>query len=128
MTRRGGCACGAVRYEALGPLRDVVDCHCDRCRRVTGHFLAATASADADLVVTTPATLRWWQAAPGVSYGFCGECGSTLFWRAEGSGRTSVAAGTLDPPTGLTTTTAWYVADASDYHRLDHALDEHPYE
>ncbi len=128
MVRTGRCACGAVSYEARGELRDVVNCHCDRCRRVTGHFMAATASADTDLVVAGAVSLRWWEAAPGVRYGFCGTCGSTLFWRAEGADRTSVAAGTLDPPTGLTTTAAWYVADASDYHRLDHSLAERAHE
>jgi hypothetical protein len=29
----GGCLCGAVRFEVLGPLRDVVLCHCGECRR-----------------------------------------------------------------------------------------------
>ncbi len=125
MTGAGGCACGAVRYEVHGPLRDVVDCHCERCRRVTGHFMAATQAADPDLVVADPTAVRWWEAAPGVRYGFCGTCGSTLFWRVDGRGRTTIAAGTLDPPTGLRTTSAWYVADASDYHRLDDALDQH---
>ena len=124
MARTGGCACGAVRYRARGSLRDVVNCHCQRCRRVTGHFMAATASADADLEVTRTGNLQWWEAAAGVRYGFCSTCGSTLFWRADGTDRTSIAAGTIDPPTALTTTSAWYVADASDYHRLDHALDE----
>ncbi len=124
MVRTGGCACGAVRYETRGPLRDVVNCHCERCRRVTGHFMAATASADGDLVVTGEGALQWWEAAAGVRYGFCRFCGSTLFWRADGADRTSIAAGTIDPPTALTTTSAWYVADASDYHRLDHTLEE----
>ena len=41
--QRGGCLCGAVRYEAQGPLRPVVACHCDMCRRTSGHFAAATA-------------------------------------------------------------------------------------
>jgi hypothetical protein len=29
----------------------------------------------------------------------------------------AVCAGTLDPPTGLTTVSAWWVDEASDYHR-----------
>ena len=39
--------------------------------------------------------------------------------------RYSVAAGTLDPPTGLSTVHALFVADASDYHRLDPDLPHH---
>ena len=30
--------------------------------------------------------------------GFCGECGSSLFWQAADAERVSIAAGTLDPP------------------------------
>lgn len=41
--RLGRCDCGAVLYEMTGPLRDVFNCHCFRCRRFTGHHMAATA-------------------------------------------------------------------------------------
>lgn len=37
------CRCGAVRYEVNGPLRNVIACHCEQCRRSSGHFVAATA-------------------------------------------------------------------------------------
>ncbi len=122
-TRRSGrCLCGAVRYDVEGPLRDVVNCHCVRCRRHTGHFMAATAADVADLTLAGD-ELRWYDATEDVQYGFCGMCGSTLFWRsADRPDTLYVAAGTLDPPTGLTTTTALFTADAGDYHRLDDTL------
>ncbi len=41
---RGGCLCGAVRYEVQGPLRDVLICHCEECRRWHGHVSATTAA------------------------------------------------------------------------------------
>ena len=47
----GSCLCAAVRYRVDGPLREVVNCHCERCRRVSGVFLAATAAARADLTI-----------------------------------------------------------------------------
>lgn len=60
-------------------------------------------------------TLSWYDA-PGSSYGFCRACGSSLFWRAGSSpGIWSICAGTLEPPTGLRTTEAWWVSQASDY-------------
>ena len=40
----GRCQCGAVSYKVSGPLRPVVACHCDMCRRISGHFVAATAA------------------------------------------------------------------------------------
>ena len=38
MTHRGGCHCGAVRFEVLAPaLLPVVDCNCSVCRK-TGYL------------------------------------------------------------------------------------------
>lgn len=122
----GRCLCGAVRYDVSGPLQDVVNCHCHRCRRHTGHFMAAAEADSADVRVHGEA-LAWYDATKTVQYGFCGSCGSSLFWRtSEQPDKLSIAAGTLDPPTGLTTRTAIFTSDASDYHSLDGTLDEFP--
>ncbi len=127
MTATGRCLCGLVRYEVDGPLRDVVDCHCHRCRRHTGHFMAATHTEAANLTISGEEGVRWYRATEDVEYGFCGTCGSSLFWRsADRADLVSIAAGTLDPPTGLTTVAALFVDAASDYHRLDSSLRQYP--
>src|SRR5690349_5030730 len=93
---RGGCDCGGVRYEARGPLRDVYNCHCGRCRRVTGHHMAATAVDPDQITFVAAETLTWYDPVPTVHYGFCNRCGSTLFWKAdEQPGKVCIAAGTL---------------------------------
>jgi hypothetical protein len=125
---RGQCLCGAVTFTVRGELRDVVNCHCLRCRRWTGHHMAATSTAAADLVVEDrTAALAWFSPVPEASYGFCRTCGSSLFWRATGSASTSICAGVLDAPTGLRTTEAWWVAEASDYYQRPD-LPEHDFE
>ena len=53
----GGCACGSVRYQVVGELRDVINCHCEPCRRFTGHFMTGTAAAIGDLVIESDDTL-----------------------------------------------------------------------
>lgn len=129
MTARatGRCLCGAVTYRVDGPLRDVVNCHCHRCRRHTGHFMAATQAAADHLEVDDDGAVRWYEPGDRVRYGFCGTCGSTLFWKSDTRpDAVSIAAGTLDPPTGLSTTQALFVAAASDYHRPDPSLDNYP--
>ena len=45
----GRCLCGGVAFAVRGPLRDVINCHCHRCRRWTGHHMAATSAAVADI-------------------------------------------------------------------------------
>ncbi len=118
----GGCLCGAVRYEVRGALRPVVACHCTQCRRMTGHFLAATAAREADLAITREGTLKWYSASPHARRGFCGACGSTLFWHGAGRDYVAIAAGSLDGPTGLKLVQHIFTADKGDYYELDDGL------
>jgi hypothetical protein len=112
----GGCLCGAVRYRIDGPLRDVVVCHCSRCRRTHGHVAAYSDCATADLTVTEDAALRWY-VADQRQRGFCSGCGASLFWRSdEAPQTTAVTAGTLDPPTGLRTVAHIFTATPGDYY------------
>ena len=114
----GRCLCGAVSFQVFGDLRDVVNCHCHRCRRFTGHHMAATAADVADLTIEDgDSNLRWYYPVPDAGYGFCQQCGSSLFWRSRLTvGQISICAGTLDPPTDLKTVRAWWTSEASDYH------------
>jgi hypothetical protein len=117
----GRCLCGAVRYEVRGPLRDVLLCHCVECRRWSGHVFAATAARRDDLVLLEERGLRW-VASPlsesAARRGFCGACGSSLFWDAPARETVSIAAGTLDEPTGLHLLGHVYVDHAGDYYEL----------
>lgn len=114
----GRCLCGGIRYAVRGALRDVLDCHCHRCRRFTGHYLAATAADRDHIDVLDPdRLLTWYHPVAEAGYAFCSRCGSSLFWQSTTTPqRISICAGTLDPPTGLRTVAAWWVGEASDYH------------
>lgn len=131
MTERatGRCLCGAVTYELRGPLRDVLICHCQECRRWHGHVAACTAARRDDLVLMSDRGLRW-VASPrsdaGARRAFCGECGSSLFWDAPRRATISIAAGTLDQPTGLRVAGHWFVSQAADYDGVpDDGLPRH---
>ena len=117
--RTGGCLCGAVRYEATGALRDVVVCHCRMCRKAHGHVGAYTASARDALRLVEARGLKWYRSSAQARRGFCSECGATLFWDGDGRDTMSIAAGTLDEPTGLATALQIHVASAGDYYAVD---------
>lgn len=128
-THLGGCDCGGVRYRLMGTLRDVYNCHCERCRRITGHHMAATAVHPDQFSFDADATMTWYQPVPTVHYGFCNTCGATLFWKADADpNKLCIAAGTLDQPTGLRTTKAWWVAEAGDYHERQQGLADFAFE
>jgi hypothetical protein len=122
----GQCLCGAVRFKLEPPLRDVELCHCVECRRWHGHICAMTSVLPEQLGFTSDAGLRWIDSPDSDSHarrGFCGECGSSLFWDAPGRDTISIAAGTLDTPTGLRTTVQIYTHQASDYYELDPSIE-----
>ncbi len=114
----GGCLCGAVRYEVTGPLRGVVLCHCAMCRKTHGHVGAYTAAAKSALQLIESRGLKWYRSSERARRGFCGECGASLFWEAADRDTISIAAGTLDPPTGLATVLQIHVASAGDYYTV----------
>ncbi len=105
---RGGCLCGAVRFElarAVGPFEL---CHCPRCRKASGSaFVAGLGVRGEDF--------RWLQGAeqirryeaplrerpPPYRTAFCPRCGSPVPDPPPGAGFFEVAAGTLDDDPGL---------------------------
>ena len=124
--RRGGCDCGAVRYQVNGAMSDVVNCHCGQCRRTHGHFAPYTGCARSALQLLEQRGLRWYPSSDFARRGFCGECGASLFWERNGADKVSIAAGTLEQPTGLRTVAHIFMADAGDYYELDDGLPRHP--
>ncbi|MGE0846036.1 MAG: GFA family protein [Flavobacteriaceae bacterium] len=118
----GGCACGAVRYRASGPLRPVVYCHCESCRRQTGHYVAATAAALAGFAVEGADSLGEWRATGEATRRFCRRCGSILFWQRDGADTVSIMAGSLDLPTGLAATVHIFTAEKGDYYEIADGL------
>lgn len=116
----GRCLCGAVTYEVRGPMRDISICHCIECRRWSGYLGAFSATRATDLAVTGDA-LRWIESTESdrrARRGFCGECGSSLFWAPTESDRVNIAVGALDQPTGLRVAGHWYTHQAGDWDRI----------
>jgi len=114
----GGCLCGAVRYAIGGAMRPVVACHCAQCRKTSGNFVAATAVHEDDLRIEGEDNLRWFRSSAWARRGFCGTCGSNLFWKRDGDAHVSIMAGTLDGATGLRTAAHIFVADKGDYYDI----------
>ncbi len=112
----GSCLCGGVTYEVSGDLRPVLTCHCGQCRRTSGHFWAASSAPHDRFRLTNAKTLAWFRSSKAATRGFCSRCGASLFWQPEGEARMAFAPGTLDGPTGLTTSGHLHVKDAGDYY------------
>ena len=114
--KAGSCLCGAVKYEVHGPLRPVIACHCEQCRKQTGTYMSATAAADGDLKVIEDRGLKWYRSSDTARRGFCGECGSVLFWKGDGRNYTAIAAGSIYGPTGAPLEGHIFCESAGDYY------------
>jgi len=68
------------------------------CQKAVGGLFAALVAAPDDALAFSrgvPATFR---SSDHVERGFCAACGTPLFFRADGSGRTNLTMGSLDDP------------------------------
>ena len=114
----GGCLCGAIRYEARGPMTAVTYCHCSMCRRWHGHVGAWCAVDREQLQLTEARGLRWYASSANVKRGCCGESGSSVLWDEVGLPKMGICAGTLDAPTGIREKAHIYVASKGDYYDI----------
>ncbi len=116
----GGCACGAVRYQARIDL-DGYWCHCRMCQRAMGNVAAAFANAMKSDVEWTKGTPVEWQSSTIGRRGRCETCGTPLTFHYPDSDRMDLAIGSLDDPAAVRLTShfgiesrvpGWIPADA----------------
>jgi hypothetical protein len=122
---RGACLCGAVRIEVAGELPAPDACHCSQCRRQSGHYWASTDVLRERLTVEGSENVRWYRSSEKVERGFCGTCGSVLFWAPIGKDKVAVAMGAFATPTGTRLHAHLHVADKGDYYELADGVPQH---
>lgn len=122
----GGCACGAVRYEARAGPTFSFHCQCRRCQRASGagHASAFTVPADA-LTISGTLTFHEEQADSGntVSRGFCPTCGCPLMNINTGYPDVRyMTAASLDDPGVFKPETIVWASAAQPWDHLDPSL------
>nr|WP_296615744.1 GFA family protein [Sphingomonas sp.] len=97
---------------------EVTICHCRQCRRLSGHLWACVSAPRTSLTFTGDEQPQWYSSSEFAQRGFCGSCGSSLFYRALQGQEIAIAAGSLDMPTGLLTGKHIFLKDKGDYYRI----------
>ena len=118
----GTCLCGATTFEIHGELAPGTICHCGQCRRQTSHVYASTHIPESALRITRVDDLRWFAASPRAKRGFCGRCGSVLFWNPGDEDRISVSLGALVEPHGGTLAKHIFTAHKGSYYDIEGSL------
>ena len=104
---KGGCQCGAVRFEVTGPLTHTSICHCRMCQKAFGNAFAPLTSVRGTDFRWTAAEPKRFQSSNFVQRGFCPECGTPLTYEAPDG--MSVATCAFDHPETLAPTIQWGV-------------------
>ena len=98
---RGSCLCQGIQYEVHGAIGDLVECHCQRCRKANGSAYAVNAPIRvADFkIVQGEHLLKKYQSTATTQRCFCSECGSPIISvKAETPDLYRLRIGTLDTP------------------------------
>ncbi|WP_422019452.1 GFA family protein [Roseibium sp.] len=100
---KGGCLCGAIRYEVAAKPVNMWNCHCTDCQKSSGASYATNVFVKvADLTITKGEPDRFQHQADSgntMTKEYCSNCGSQLF--NGNSGRPAIKvirAGTIDDP------------------------------
>lgn len=96
---KGGCHCGAIRYDMDEAVHHHALCHCADCRRATGAPAVSWGLVNNDQIRITGAPKTYASSEHGRRL-FCGDCGTSLFYVNEAifPGQTDVQTATLDDP------------------------------
>ncbi|MEO0358021.1 MAG: GFA family protein, partial [Pseudomonadota bacterium] len=94
--------------------------------RLTGNFVSAVRIRDEDLTWTDPGGHMAEHDCGYAQYGFCRNCGSTLYFAAtERPEEPSVMVGLLDDASGIELHSVWFAHEAHDYQTLDPNVPHH---
>jgi hypothetical protein len=108
----GGCLCGAVRYEASGPVTNPCYCYCSSCRRASGAPLVAWGTFAHSGFRVTRGTLTEYRSSPQVWRGLCKACGGALTYRHDArAGEIDVTLASLDEAATLVPQMHVWVSD-----------------
>ncbi len=90
----GRCLCGKVSYTATEPDTHVHGCHCSMCRRWCGSSMLAAEVAS--VAFDGEEHIRRYRSSDWAERGFCGECGTNLFYRLIEADKYIMSLGSFD--------------------------------
>ncbi len=82
---QGGCLCGTVQFEISGEIRNIVYCHCSRCRKAQGSAFAVNGNVQTSNFhfISGQDSLTGYESTPGQTKYFCRHCGSPIISKTE---------------------------------------------
>ena len=112
---KGGCQCGAIRYEIVAPRGRIYVCHCLECRKQSASAFGISVWVRRTDFTLLSGRQRFWSRPTDsgrvLDCAFCPECGSRL-WHEYAGGDSkflTIKGGSLDDPVDLSVATHVWV-------------------
>ena len=118
----GSCLCGAVRFKIEGALKPPDACHCNTCRKFSGHYFVSTDMPRSAVTIEGGDNVSWYQSSQKARRGFCKTCGCSLFFDPLHHDWTAIALGAFDNPTATHIEKHIFVAEKGDYYEIADGL------
>ena len=80
---KGHCLCGACTFELVGPHNWVGHCHCESCRRAVSSPFTTWIGQENGAWTFGGAKPVSYVSSPGNTRGFCGTCGSPMYFKSD---------------------------------------------
>lgn len=123
---KGGCLCGAVRYEAEGQPLVVAHCHCRDCQRGSGSGHSTGAMFPAGQLRLTGHVAEYKLTSNNgneVTRVFCPTCGSPILGRNTAiTGFLTITLGTLDDSSEFEPKVAVFARNRMPWDAMDERL------
>lgn len=121
---KGGCHCGAIRYELVGDPMHHALCHCADCRRHAGAPVVGWTMFRSDQFRVTQGEAKEYASSEHGRRYFCAHCGTGLFYRNDQllPDITDVQSGTLDDPDAIPAEVHIQTADRIGWMKTAHEL------
>ncbi|MEI9891759.1 MAG: GFA family protein [Caulobacteraceae bacterium] len=122
---RGGCLCGAVRYETTAEPVNQRVCHCRLCQKAIGAaFNARVLMRIDDVAIAGP--IGVFHSSRALERGFCERCGSTVFSRRASGGIMGLTAGSLDDPSAFAPDMHFWISSKQPWLEITDGLPQYP--
>ena len=96
---KGSCLCGDVSFEITGEIKDIICCHCSKCRKAQGSAFATNGNLEEKhfKIISGKENLTKYESAKGEYKYFCKKCGSPIISKSNSKpGNVRVRLGTIE--------------------------------
>lgn len=122
----GQCLCGAVKFEVIGEIPNLYQCHCSECRKSTGSSANAATFVHADSFqwIKGEDKISSFRKDTGYRNDFCSKCGSPVPNPLRDTNKIWVPAGLLEETGDLKVVIHLYVNSQASWEKSAQGAEE----